>query len=191
MTLVADGFWADIYLTGVDHHVNGTSAYNVTIADGNSAPKVPIAFGGNGSTTYGSYTWYEAAELLASHGKKLPTQQEFMALAYGTTEETDRGSDPGSTGLDSNFTSKWGVMQSTGVMRVWGNHHGGEVDNTSWADNTEGRGESYYQPSAVLFGGFWGAGSRAGSRSSYWYRAPSSSNGSIGSRGVCDHLRID
>lgn len=191
MTLVAGGFWADIYLTGVDHHVNGTSAYNVTIADGSSAPKVPSEFGGNGSTTYGSYTWYEAAELLASHGKKLPTQQEFMALAYGTTEETSRGSDPGSTGLDSDYTSKWGVMQSTGVMRVWGNHHGGEVDNTDWADNTDGRGESYYQPSAVLFGGFWTNGSRAGSRFSRWGNAPSDSGNNVGSRGVCDHLRLD
>ena len=34
MTLVAGGFWADIYLCGVDHYTNGTSKYNVTQADG-------------------------------------------------------------------------------------------------------------------------------------------------------------
>ena len=39
MTLAADSFWVDIYLTGVDHNVNGTSKYNVTIADGASPPK--------------------------------------------------------------------------------------------------------------------------------------------------------
>jgi len=69
MTLVGGHFWSDIYLTGVDHHTNGTSYYNVTIADGSSPPKVPSLFGGNGSTTYGSYTWWEQAELLSSHGK--------------------------------------------------------------------------------------------------------------------------
>jgi len=185
MACIAGGFWADIYLTGVDHHTGGTSAYNVTIADGSSPPKVPDAFGGNGSTTYGSYTWYEAAELLASHGKRPPTQAEFMALAYGVTEETDAGSDPGSTGLDAARTSKWGVMQATGNMWVWGNQHGGQVDDTA------GRGESLYQPSAVLLGGNWHNGTDAGSRCSAWDSAPSSSDSGIGSRGVCDHLRLD
>ncbi|HEY7804771.1 MAG TPA: hypothetical protein VIC30_10120, partial [Orrella sp.] len=119
MALIADGFWADIYLTGVDHHTNGTSKYNVTIADGSSPPKVPSNFGGNGSTTYGSYTWFEAMELLSSHGKRAPTQREFMALAYGTTEATSRGTDPVTTQMsatDDNFTSKWGIMQSTGCL---------------------------------------------------------------------------
>lgn len=47
MALVAGGFWADIYLCGVNHHLNGTSKFNVTIADGASLPKVPLAFGGD------------------------------------------------------------------------------------------------------------------------------------------------
>ncbi len=152
---------------------------------------MPDAFGGNGTTTYGSYTWYEAAELLASHGKRPPTQQEFMALAYGVDEETDAGSDPGSTGLDAARTSKWGIMQATGNMWIWGANHGGEVDNTGWADNTEGRGESFYQPSAVRLGGNYDHGTHAGSRCSYWNRAPSNSTPNVGSRGVCDHMRLD
>ena len=39
MALVAGGFWVDIYLTGVDAITNGTSKYNVTIADGSSPPR--------------------------------------------------------------------------------------------------------------------------------------------------------
>src|SRR5690606_32197157 len=52
MVLVAGTFWVDIYLLGVNHHTDGTSRYNVTIADGSSPPKVPTSFGGNGSSTY-------------------------------------------------------------------------------------------------------------------------------------------
>jgi len=67
MALVASMFWCDIYLTGVDHYTNGTSKNNVTIADGSSPPKIPAAFGGNGSTAYSGFTWWESAEVLRSH----------------------------------------------------------------------------------------------------------------------------
>ena len=136
MTLVGGHFWSDIYLTGVDHHTNGTSKYNVTIADGSSPPKVPSLYGGNGSTDYGSYKWWECAELLSSHGKRPPTYQEFSALAYGTTEASSRGTDPVTTQMsatDDNFTSKWGVIQSTGCLYVWGNHFGGPYGSSAWS----------------------------------------------------------
>lgn len=191
MTLVAGGFWADIYLTGVDHHTNGTSKYNVTIADGSSPPKVPSNFGGNGSTTYGSYTWFETQELLASHGKRTPTQQEFMALAYGTTEASAIGSDPSTTNWDNAYVSKWGVNQSSGCMYVWGLERGGPYAGASWNANTDGRGSEYNAPNAALFGGDWGDGSNAGSCCSGWYATASYSFVSIGSRGVCDHMILD
>lgn len=194
MALIAGGFWADIYLTGVDHHTNGTSKYNVTIADGSSPPKVPSNFGGNGSTTYGSYTWFEAMELLSSHGKRAPTQREFMALAYGTTEASARGTDPTTTQMsatDDNFTSKWGIMQSTGCLFVWADDRGGPAAAASWNANTEGRGSEFNAPNAGLFGGAWGTGSNAGSRCSLWDSSASASGGNIGSRGVCDHLILD
>ena len=194
MTLVADGFWADIYLTGVDHHTNGTSKYNVTIADGSSPPKVPSNFGGNGSTTYGSYTWFEVQELLASHGKRVPTQQEFMALAYGTTEASSRGTDPIKTQMsttDDNFTSKWGIMQSTGCVWVWGLDRGGAYNTGGWDANTDGRGSEYKAPNASRFGGYWGNGPEPGSRCSAWHSSASTSEYYIGSRGVCDHMILD
>ena len=190
MTLVSGNFWSDIYLTGVDHHTNGTSYYNVTIADGSSPPKVPSLFGGNGSTTYGSYTWWEQAELLSSHGKRPPTYQEFSALAYGTTEASSRGSDPTTTqmsGTDDNFTSKWGVIQSTGCMRIWGNNFGGPYGSSAFTANTEGRGSTYNLSNVVELGGTWDNTSDSGSRDSKWYNAPTTSASLIGSRGVCDH----
>ena len=119
MALVAGGFWCDIYMAGTDCDLNGTSAHGVTNADGSSAPKVPAAFGGNGSTTYGNLTWFSAAELGAAYGKRLMFMDEFQAAAYGVTEQTSRGTDPVTTGLDAARTSRWGIMQATGNLYTW------------------------------------------------------------------------
>jgi len=195
MTLVADGFWSDIYLLNTNPDVNGTSAFGVTIADGNSPPIIPAAFGGNGATTYGSFKWYECQEVFAAYGKKAPTYAEFMALAYGVTEETDRGSDPGTTQLDAARTSKWGVIQATGNLWVWGRDVIADgTGSGAWRDIAEGRGEIYtYNDDlrAGIFGGLWFDGARAGSRSSRWADSVAPSFNNISGRGVCDHLILD
>ena len=191
MTLVGGGFWSDIYLTGVDAITNGSSKYNVTMADGSSPPKVPTMFGGNGSTTYGSYTWFEAQEFATAFGKRTFTQQEFMAAMYGTTEASSVGTDQGSTVLNAAYTSKWGVIQATGVLWIWGRDRGGPFAGASWNANTEGRGSEYNAPNAALFGGDWGAGSNSGSRCSLWYLAASDSSATVGSRFAASHLQID
>ena len=190
MHLVGGGFWGDIYITGVDHIINGTSKYNVTIADGSSPPRIPVAFGGNGSTVYGSYNWWEAAEVLHSHGKRLPTYMEYCALAYGVTGATSRGSDPGTTGLDAARTSKWGTMQATGNMYIWGADLGGPYAAAGYVATPGTRGSTYYLPNAVTFGGNWNEGANAGSRHSDWSFAPSASYASLGSRGVSDHMKL-
>lgn len=191
MALVADGFWVDIYLANTDCDANGTSKYNVTIADGSSPPKVPTKFGGNGSTTYGSLTWFESCELASAYGKRLLTQREFMAMAYGTTEASSIGSDQGSTILNAAYTSKWGVMQSAGVMWVWGDDRGGAYATGGWNANTEGRGSEYNAPNAVGLGGAWSYGADAGSRCSLWLAAASYSSNGFGVRFSCDHLLLD
>lgn len=192
MTLVAGGFWTDIYLTNTDPGTNGTSKYNVTIADGSSPPKIPTAFGGNGSSAYGSLTWFEANEVARGYGKRTLTQAEFMAAAYGTTEGSSIGTDQGSTILNAAYTSKWGLIQATGVMWVWGQERGGAYNTTgAWQSDTGGRGQSYGAPNAALFGGNWVSGANAGSRSSGWGDAASASDGSIGLRCACDHLQLD
>lgn len=191
MVLVGGGFWADIYLTGVDAITNGSSKYNVTMADGSSPPKVPTMFGGNGTTTYGSYTWFEVMELATAFGKRCPTQQEFMSLAYGTTEASSIGADQNSTILNAAYTSKWGVVQAAGVLWIWGSERGGPYAAASWNANTEGRGSEYNAPNAVLLGGDWNFGSNCGSRCSLWNNTASSSYTDLGSRFCCDHLQLD
>ena len=190
MALVGGGFWVDIYLTGVDAITNGSSKYNVTMADGSSPPKIPSAFGGNGSATYGSYTWFEAMELATAFGKRSMTQQEFMSATYGTTEASSIGTDQGSTILNAAYTSKWGVIQSTGVLWVWGLARGGEYGTTGWNANTEGRGSEYNAPNSAVFGGYWDGGAYAGSRCSVWDNAASGSGSGVGSRFACDHLQL-
>ena len=174
MALVAGRFWADIYLCGTDVDANGTSRNAVTIGDGSSPPKVPAMFGGDGSTTYGSFTWFEAAELMASAGKTLLGYDEFVAAAYGTKEAVARGSDAVTTGLgtsnagssntDEKFTSKWGLMQVSGCMHQWGREFISKsmvpeapADATALAtsintftgrSSTEGRGSLYLPGSA-------------------------------------------
>ena len=187
MTLVADGFWMDIYLTGVDAITNGSSRYNVLIADGSSPPKVPALFGGDGSATYGGYTWFEAQELSAAFGKRTPTQMEFMAATYGVTQATSRGGDPVNTILDAARTSKWGLVGATGNLWVWGEELGGPNSTVA----TEGRGTTTNMPNACILGGDWGVGSYSGSRCSAWNLAASSSLDSVGSRFSCDHLVLE
>ena len=212
MTLVAGRFWADIYLCGVDHHTNGTSAYDKTIADGATPPKIPAAFGGNGSTAYSDGNWWNFAEVMTSHGKRLPTYAEFAALAYGVKEAYSIQDDPIKTGLvngvgspgtgeDLNankYTSKWGVIQATGNLWTWGSDFSYRPDGANpgwnWRAYTGSRGSLYlYNDSglvAAIFGGAWGAGVAAGSRASNWLSYPWISLDVISGRGVCDHLQL-
>lgn len=194
MTLVAGKFWVDIYLCGVNHHSDGTSKYNVTIADGSSPPKVPPMFGGNGSTAYSTMNWWEAAEVMMSHGKELLSYEEFAAAMFGTKEAQSGGTDPVSTILRADYTSKWGVHLATGNMWVWSREFSYRTDATGWAWEavTGGRGSVYKQGTyglvAARLGGAWGYAAFAGSRASSWDYYPWNSNGDIGARGRCDHL---
>ena len=199
MTLVAGRFWSDIYLLNRDPQTNGTSRNNLAIADGETGgtttPIIPTAFGGNGTNRYPIMSWWNTSECLGAFGKRLPTYGEFSQLAYGVTEDTSRGTDAVNTGLNTNnagtdqrFTSRWGVIQASGVMWVWGHDFGGGAAAASWADTNGDRGQVFQQPNAALFGGSWAIGSLSGSRSSDWSLAPSLSSHAVGGRGVCDHL---
>jgi len=129
-------------------------------------------------------------ELASAFGKRGLTQEEFMAAAYGTTEASSVGTDQVSSILNAAYTSKWGVIQSTGVLWTWGQERGGPYGAASWNANTEGRGSEYAAPNASLFGGSWPITSDSGSRASYWYSAASSSSPYIGLRAACDHLQL-
>ena len=191
MTLVAGSFWSDIYLLNTNPDVNGTSKYGETIADGSSPPVIPATLGGNGSTTYGSLTWFEAMSIATAMGKKAFTQPQFMTAMYGVTEATGAGSDPGSTGLDAPRTSRWGVMQATGNLSIWAQDRGGPYAGESWDANTEGFGSEYNAPNVPRLGGYWARGVYAGSRSSIWDTSASHSISDIGMRLLADHLQVN
>ena len=190
MVLVAGSFWADIYLLGTEHIANGTSAAGKVIADGGSPPKKPLAFGGDGSASYGDLSWWTANEVLAAYGKRPPTYQEFGALAYGVTENQSVGSDPGTTQHQVGYTSKWGIEQATGVMWTWGSEFGGPYASAAWANDNGGRGQDYNLSNVAMFGGYWSGTATSGSRSSHWDGAPSASASNYGARGVCSHLAL-
>lgn len=158
MALVdADGrrFWLDIYLLGVDHKRNGTSRCGVKTADGNSLDRL---------------NYHDATAIMAWHGKRLPTYDEFRFAATGVTERSSADRHPITTGLDAARTSRFGLMQATGNLWIWG---------------TDGDPED---PRPSFFGGSWLHGARAGSRYAcldYW---AGNSYGSISARGASDHL---
>ncbi len=195
MTLVSGGFWADIYHLNTTPDILGTSKYGAAIATGAALPKVAAAFGGDGVASYPDMSWWTASELLAAFGKRLPTQQEFAALAYGVTEASSVGPQTLTSGLDAPRTSRWGVMQATGNIWVWGQDavmNPNSADAGEWNNDTDGRGQSYIYGAGnlhrSLFGSYWSDGVNAGSRASAWNDAPSASGVSIGARGLCDHL---
>ncbi|OYX76331.1 MAG: hypothetical protein B7Y77_02625 [Bradyrhizobium sp. 35-63-5] len=167
MTLV-DGprgkFWCDIYLLAKDHLTRGTSRFAATIADGNDPPQNPD--GGY----FAKLDYATAVAVMKHHGKGLLSIEEFFAAAFGVTERTSHSGDPVATQLDAARTSKFGLMQATGNLWVWG--HDGDPD----------------QPRPSIFGGSWWIDDVAGSRQAgvdYW-AVNSSEN--LGARGRSDHL---
>ena len=196
MALILNRFWSDIYLCNITPEANGTSRYNMTIADGSSPPKKPTAFGGDGNAAYGSFTWWEAAEVMSAAGKQLLAYDEFAAAMYGTTEGSSGGTDPGSTILRAAYTSKFGIMLASGNTWVWGRDfsYWPGSNGAGWKDNAGARGQLYLANDqglvAALFGGDWDNGGNAGSRSSDWIYYPWGSSSNIGARGRCDHLRL-
>jgi hypothetical protein len=170
MTLVDTGgrkFWCDIYLTAADHS-DITSRFGVTIADGADLPNGT----GTDGKKYKAFDYPTAVAVLASHGKGLLSVEEFFAAAYGVTEKSSADENPKVSGLDAPRTSKFGLMQATGNMWVWG--HDGDPD----------------EPRASIFGGAWLNGGDAGSRFAYLGYWPGSSSDSLGARGRSDHLQL-
>jgi hypothetical protein len=193
MACINDAFWIDLYLAGATSYAGSTfsavpsSKIGLTIADGSSAPLVPAQYGGNGSTTYGSFTWYEASEMAASFGKRLPFYAEFAAAAFGAPEAGSRGSDPGTVTWER--ASKFGLAQATGVMYQWGADTNGNGSGGSWTASTEGRGSVYStEARAVILGGDWGNGALSGSRNAYWGNTPWNSYNNFGARFAAGHL---
>lgn len=167
MAFVEDGrFWGDIYLCAADHLDGGTSRHGVSIANGYD--QLPQDLNGG---RYKRFDYAAAVAVMNHHGKQLLSKQEFEAGSYGVTENSSFDSKPMKTALDAKRTSKYGWMQSTGNLWVWG-HDGSEQKRPS------------------VFGGSWLSGSDAGSRYADLDIWPEYSNGYLGARGRSDHLQL-
>jgi hypothetical protein len=160
-------FWCDIYLLGVDHLAKGTSRFGMTIADG---ADLPAAIDGKGKVKRCDFPTVQA--IYAHHGKQLLTYDEFRAAAFGVMEKSAAEDEPETTGLDAARTSRFGIMQATGNMWVWGTD--GDPD----------------EPRPSFFGGSWFDRSDAGSRYALLGLWPDGSHGYISARGRSDHLRL-
>lgn len=189
MVCVDDNFWMDIYLCGTSHITNGTSKAGTDITSGTVLPYIPLAYGGNGTTKYTEFTWYNANEIAKSHHKRMCTYDEFCVAAFGVKENTSLGGSevtPTTTTHTQNFMSKWGIEQATGHIWTWGlTAHG--AGGSGWSGSPR-RGASYGTPYAAVFGASRAAGSYSGSRAllcaawdSDWYD---------GLRCACDHLSL-
>ncbi len=198
--------WYDIYLLNSEHITNGTSKAGATIAagattNGRAIPKIPLEYGGNGTLTYGKFTWFQACEIAKAHNKQLISYAEFPTIAYGVTEGVSSSTNGYETVAGKiehypHLTSKYGIEQAAGTEWIWGSDVGGNYPTTDWAwrDNTDSRGQIYStsnNPTAVLLGGVRDYGVNAGSRASLWVYYVWHSLWLFGCRFACDHLELE
>jgi len=219
MTRVGNaGFWIDIYFQGNSSIADGVSRNNDTSLTGSNPPRRPTDYGGNGSANFSTMNWWESNEHLRQWGKRLPAYEEVVLAAFGTNEGAGRGNHPVKTGFatynsatsssDPNFTSKWGLIQVTGVLWHWTSTFSawqGTATSNAWGweayNNTGGRGKSIMQTdrnaTVLLFGASnvytssgspTGATGVAGSRSMETIETPWDNSSNIAIRGVCDHI---
>lgn len=183
--------WAAIYFCNPDHIANGVSRYNTPVASGTVLPKIPAEYGGDGATTYGRLSAYEALEILASHGCRLMTQEEFASGVLGVTEGKSLGGTSGTTipttRREPGHTSRIGLEQATG--HIW--TIGGPltpVGGSAWTAGPN-RGNFYGGAGLPLFGGSRDIAALSGSRASVWNNVLWNSNWDLGLRAACDHFQ--
>jgi hypothetical protein len=189
LTCVGNGaFWTGIYFMSANHLTGPVHKHGVNACRDGNPPRLV-----DDSGNYPNASPMNIFEALRFHGFRSPRIEEFQLLAYGTNEAASRGSDPGTTGLpggntDAQFTSHWGVIQSTGVYFAWG-----QDSILSTSDQTlpnPSRGNRFRVSQFARLGGGFGLGSSSGSRHVDASTATLSLTNSS-SRGVCDHLILD
>ena len=182
--------WDAIYFCSPDHITNGISRYNTPVASGTVPPKIPLGeYGGNGVMTYGRLSAYEALEILASHGCRLMTQEEFASGALGVTEGQSLGgaaSTIPATKREPGYTSRIGLEQATGHICTIGGPLTSE-GGSAWTAGPN-RGNFCGGAGLPLFGGNRADAATSGSRTSSWNHVFWASGSHIGLRAACDHL---
>ncbi|MGE4396055.1 MAG: hypothetical protein AB7D34_01220 [Sulfurimonas sp.] len=198
--------WYDIYLMDRDYGIRGYSAPTVhtsaNIAGGvedatyfRQIPKIPLAYGGDGTVTYGKYTWFQSCEVATATGNQNISYNEFPTIAYGVVEGVDSSAygDNGTIFHIPQLMSKYGIEMATGTEWVWGTDlaNGYGTTTFAWLNNADSRGRIYATsnaPVAVILGGYRATGVNAGSRASNWSGYVWHSFWHLGSRFACDSL---
>lgn len=192
MVLVNNRTWVDIYLCSTDTAANGTSKAGTNIASGTVLPKIPAAFGGNGTTTYAAGDWWSFNEIARANGKRFMLASEFYDAAYGVTESQSidaTGSTYPATQRNAGYTSKYGIEQASGHHYTWGMDASGTTP-TAWVTNG-GRGQSYNNTTIrVVLGGSRSNGAYSGSRCTNFSSVTSNSYWNFGLRAACDHMQL-
>ena len=185
------GCWEAIYYCSTDHITNGLSKAGTNIASGTVLPKIPLAFGGNGTTTYAAPSWWSFNEIVRAYGCRLPLESEFVVWAFGVTENQSidaTASTYPTTQRNPGYTSKYGIEQATGHHWTWGLENGGAA-GTAWADTNGRRGQLYNNNGTKgLFSGGRAYGAYSGSRCADWGNRPSVVSWVVGVRAACGHL---
>lgn len=214
--LVDNKFWRDIYPADADYGIRGYSSCFAIgggvakIAGGNATngrlfPKIPLAYGGNGTLNYGSLTWYEASELAGSAGNRLLDYAEFSNSSYGVVEQKSLGElgytlNTGNIQHYPEFESKWGVEMSVGVQYYWGAQILNGYGSTDFAHRsglTENRGQLYAtsnSPVGILLGGYEDGTSTASVSGSRLLRLSNyvwNTSWNYGFVAACDHLNLE
>ena len=182
--------WVATYYCGTDHINDGPSRAGTNVASGTVLPKIPLAYGGDGTLAYGRCSWYEASEIAQSHGCRLLEYNEFASAALGVTEAQSLGGPASTIPLtlrQPGYTSRIGLEQASGHAYCWGataHAQGGG----SWSAGPN-RGNGYGGPYAGLFGGRRDVSGASGSRSVAWDNLAWNSLWNTSLRVACDHLQ--
>lgn len=189
--------WAAIYFCSSNHIVNGISRYNTDVTSGSAAlrPRIPLVYGGNGTTVYANGDWWTLNDVAASFGLRMPTEREFASAAYGVTEAQSLGGSEvtiPSTARQAGYTSRIGLEQASGHLWAWGADTGNYGETYSWQNVTGGRGNRYAsQSTRVILGGTRTDTVNSGSRATDWTAYPQFSAWACGLRAFGDHLRLE
>lgn len=189
------GLWVAIYFCGTEHITQGISRYNTDIASGTVLPKIPLAYGGNGTSKYTALDWWVALEIAHSHGCRLMFENEFNSAAFGVTENQSLGgasSTVPATVRQAGYTSRIGLEQASGHQYTWGmdSNYRYTTNAYDWHDVNGGRGQlniqGDYGITRVRLGGHRGSAEFSGSRCASWGNVPWGSGWDFSIRAASD-----
>jgi hypothetical protein len=167
-------------LVGATQHGVGSDDYGVSCPDTGNGCTGYYAVSLAGVTPSGYTTWFQAAAACRNSGKRLATNQEWQAAAFGTPDPgTDDGiidcnvdnlsAIPSNTGSRSSCESDVGAFDMVGNVQEWVAEWTDTATSCSLWDPTFGDDVSCMGgdgtvsfPGAMLRGGYWLDAAQAG-----------------------------